>query len=411
MGGISLRDLMRFKTAFGTGIAAAAILWSASGLTAEVVKVGVIAPFSGNFSGSFGAPFRQGIEAYVAQHGQPAPEISIEWIYRDNSQVDPQRAKALAQELVVKDKVQYLAGIMTTPEALAIAPLAQSAKIPTVLFNSSTSIVVSKSDYFVRTSNTLPQVTVPIARNALKRGIRNVITAVADYSPGIDAETAFKKTFEAGGGTIVESIRMPLSTTDFGPYMQRIKIAKPDALFVFLPYGPPTYSFVRSYADSGLRASGVRFLGTSETQESDLQEQGDAALGLETTYFYSAVHPSPENKAFVEAVAKLAPGATPNPATVSAYDGTHVLYTMIKATAGKPDPDGALSAAKGLSWTSPRGPVRIDPQTRDIIQNVYLRVVERDAAGRWSTVKPKPSKPSPITAWSFQGNERPAYPR
>jgi branched-chain amino acid transport system substrate-binding protein len=175
---------------------------------------------------------------------------------------------------------------------------------------------------------------------------------------------------------------MPLSTTDFGPFLQRIRLAKPDALFTFLPFGPPTFGFVKAYNDNGLRQSGVRFLGTAETQETDLQALGDPAIGLETGYFYSGAHRSPENKAFVERLERLFPGAIANPATVSAFDGTRALYTMIKATGGKADPAGAMAAIKGAKWESPRGPISIDPQTRDIIQNVYIRNVKRDESGK-----------------------------
>jgi branched-chain amino acid transport system substrate-binding protein len=361
------------------GVLAVLTLGSAA-IAAETVKVGVIGTFSGPFSGSFGTPFRQGIETYVAQYGQPLPDITVEWIYRDLPQADPQKARAIAQELVVKDKVQYLAGFVFTPNAIAAAPVATQAKVPTVIFNASASAVVSKSDYFVRTSNTLPQVSIPVAKNAIKKGIKRVVTAVADYGPGVDSETAFKKTFEAGGGQVLETIRMPLNTTDFTPILQRIRSAKPDALFVFLPYGPPTYSFVKAYHENRLKKEGIAFLGTSETQETDLQEQGEAAIGLETAYHYSAAHPSPENKAFIETLKKVAPSAVANPATVAAYDGTHVLYQMIKATGGKPDADKALQTVKGMAWNSPRGPIKIDAATRDIVQNVYMRVVERDPA-------------------------------
>lgn len=348
----------------------------------ETVKVGIIAPFSGGFAGSFGEPFRQGVETYVAMHGDPAEDIKVEFIYRDLPTADPGRARNLAQELVARDGVQYLAGFVFTPNAVAAAAVAEGARIPTVIFNASTSMVVSQSQYFVRTSNTLPQVTVPTAQNALENGYRTVITAVSDYGPGIDAETHFVKTFEEGGGEVLESIRMPLTTTDFGPYLQRISLQAPDALFVFLPYGPPTFSFVNGYRDNGLDQAGIAFIGTSETQESDLQALGDAALGLETGYFYSAAHESPENEAFVAKLRELYPDADPNPATVSAFDGTHVLYEMIRATNGQADPDAAIEAVKGLAWESPRGPISIDPETRDIVQNVYIRVVERGEDGR-----------------------------
>lgn len=354
----------------------------ASPVMAETVKVGVIGPFSGPFSGSFGDPFRQGVETYVAMNGQPSDDIEVEFIWRDLPGVDPARAKNLAQELVARDGVQYLAGFVFTPNAIAAAPVSQGAKVPTVIFNASTEMVVSKSDYFIRTSNTLPQVTAPVAENALEKGYKTVVTAVSDYGPGVDAEKSFVEAFTAGGGEVVETIRMPLSTTDFGPFLQSIGLKKPDALFVFLPYGPPTFSFVKGYRDNGLDTAGIDFIGTSETQESDLQALGDAAIGLETGYFYSAAHDSDENRAFIEKLRELYPDAEANPATVSAFDGTHALYEMIRATKGEKAPDEAIAAIKGMSWESPRGPITIEADTGDITQNVYIRVVERDSDGR-----------------------------
>ncbi len=363
-------------------LAAAVAAISTAPLMAETVKVGVIGPFSGPFSGSIGEPFRQGVETYVAMNGQPTEDIEVEFIYRDLQAPDPGRARALAQELVARDGVQYLAGFVFTPNAIAAAGISAQAKIPTVIFNASASAVVSQSPYYVRTSNTLPQVSVPTAQNALEKGYRTVVTAVSDYGPGVDAETSFVKAFEAGGGEVLETIRMPLSTTDFGPYLQSIQLQEPDALFVFLPYGPPTYSFVNAYRNNGLDDAGIAFVGTSETQEVDLQSLGEAAIGLETGYFYSAAHESPENEAFKEKLAELFPDAEPNPATVSAFDGTHALYEMIRATEGQPDPDAAIAAISGASWESPRGPITIDAETRDIIQNVYIRVVEQEENGR-----------------------------
>ena len=349
---------------------------------APIVKVGIIGPFSGPFSATFGTPFRQGVETYVAQHGVMAGNARVEFIYRDLEGPNPEKAKALAQELIVKEKVQYLGGFVFTPNAMAVAPLITSAKVPLVIFNASTSAIVSRSEYFVRTPNTLPQVTVPVAKFALEQKFKRAVTVVSDYGPGIDAESSFKAAFESGGGQVVESIRMPVSATDFSPFMQRIRSIKPDVLFGFLPAGPPTFGFVKSYNENGLRAEGIRFLGTAETQETDLQALGAPALGLETGYFYSAAHDSPENKAFLASLAKIAPAAVANPSTVSAFDGTHVLYKMIEATGGKPDADKAVAAIKGLSWASPRGPVKIDPATRDIVQNVYMRKIERDSTGK-----------------------------
>ena len=347
-----------------------------------VVKVGIVGPFSGPFSGTFGTPFRQGVEAYVAQHGKMAGKTRVEFVFRDLEGPNPEKAKALAQELIVKEKVQYLGGFVFTPNALAVAPLINSAKVPTVIFNASTSMIVSKSDYFVRTSNTLPQVTVPTAKFALEQGLKRAVTAVSDYGPGIDAETSFKAAFEAGGGKVIETIRMPVNASDFGPFMQRVRALKPDVLFGFLPAGPPTFGFTKAYNENALRADGIRFLGTAETVESDLQALGAPAIGLETGYYYSGVHESPENKAFLASLAKVSPSAVANPSTVSAFDGAHVLYKMIEAAGTEKNAAKAMEAVKGLSWNSPRGPIKIDAVTRDVVQNVYMRKVERDASGK-----------------------------
>jgi branched-chain amino acid transport system substrate-binding protein len=361
--------------------ASAALVFSTAAPAAETVKVGVIGPFSGQLSGSWGTPFRQGMETYTAQKGALTGDIKIEYIYRDLPTVDPQRARALAQELIVRDKVQYLAGFVSTPDALAVANVIQSAKIPSVIFNAAGPTIVAKSDYFLRTSNTLPEITVPVAKYMAENGLKRVVTAVADYSPGADAEAAFKEAY-GNSGQVIESIRMPLSTTDFGPFLQKIRLLKPDALFVFLPAGPATFGFVKAYQENGMKAEGIRFFGLSETQESDLQQLGDAAIGLETSYIYSAAHESKVNTDFQAAYRKLYPNGTVNPATVMAYDGTHVLRTMIEATKGKKDADGAMKAAKGLAWESPRGPVRIDPTSRELVQNVYIRSVQKGPDGR-----------------------------
>lgn len=363
-------------------LAGAALLGGAGGPAAAAeVKVGVIAPFSGPFA-MYGRQFRQAIEVYRAQHGEPAGGHRLAFVWRDLEQADPPRAKALAQELVVKEKVHYLAGVVFTPNALAIAPLAQEAAVPFVIFNAATSAITARSDYIVRTSYTLAQVTVPVARYALEEGVRRVVTAVTDYGPGHNAEAAFVEHFTKGGGTVIESLRMPLKATDFGPFVQRIKAAAPEALYVFLPGGPPTYGFVKAFAENGLKEAGIRFFGSAETQETDLEALGEAALGLETGLHYSAAHASPLNEAFVAELARRFPGAVANFASVGAYDGLHLIHRMVEATDGGRDATKALAAVKGLAWESPRGPLRLDPVTRHVVQNVYIRRVERGLDGR-----------------------------
>lgn len=343
---------------------------------ADTVKVGIVAPFSGPFA-HYGKLFKDGAESYLTQQGGKFAGHDIEIIYRDSGGPNPGGTKTAAQELIVNDRVDYLGGFVFTPNAMAVAPLIQQSKTPTVIFNAATSSITPKSDYFVRTSYTLWQVTVPIAQWAKKQGINKVVTAVMDYAPGVDGETAFKDEFTKLGGEVVESIRMPLNTNDFSPFAQRIKASGAQAVYVFLPGGPPNLGFVNAYNQNGLKEAGVQFLGTAEMDEFDLQKFGDSALGLMTSFHYSADHDSDANRDFKAAMKKQAADALANYASVGAYDGMRVIHKMVEATDGKKDGAKALAAIKGFEWESPRGPAKIDPDSRHITQNVYLRKVER----------------------------------
>ena len=349
---------------------------------ADVIKVGVIAPMSGPFS-AVGQTWEGATKAYQKLNGTTVGKHTIEVIYRDLPEINPAQAKALAQELIVKEGAQYIAGLYFTPDTLAVAALAQEAKVPVVIFNASTSSLLDKSDFLLRTSYTLPQMAVPVAKYALEKNVRNVVTLVSDFGPGLDAEKGFTTAFVSGGGKLLEAIRAPLKTTDFGPLMQRVKALKPDALYVFAPGGPATYAMVKAYNEAGLRAAGVRFLGTAETDEDQLRAIGPDLLGIETGMFYSATHNSPLNNAVIKALGEVAPKAIPTVQLANAYDGLHVIYHMVKATDGKRDGAKALASAKGHSWESPRGPVKIDPASREFVQNVYMRVVEKDPSGRY----------------------------
>jgi branched-chain amino acid transport system substrate-binding protein len=355
---------------------AATFSLGSSTAAAQAVKVGIVGPFSGPFA-HYGTLFKAGAEAYVASQGGKLAGKTVELIYRDTGGPNPGQTKTLVQELIVKDKVDYLGGFVFTPNAFAVAPLIQQSQTPTVIFNAATSAITDKSEFFIRTSYTLWQVTVPLAQWAAKNKIGKVVIAVADYGPGIDAETAFRSEFAKQGGTVVEAIRMPLSTTDFSPFMQRIKASGAQAVYTFLPGGPPNLGFVKAYNENGLAKAGIQFLGTAETDEFDLQKFGDAALGLTTSFHYAAAHDSPVNKKFIAALAAQNPQAVANYASVGAWDGMQVIHQMIAATDGKKDGLKAIAAARSLQWESPRGPVRIDPKTRHIVQNVYLRKVER----------------------------------
>lgn len=370
---------MILKFASALAIALAAIVLPAR---ADVVKVGVIAPMSGTFALT-GQVWEGAIKAYQKLHGTTAGGHTIEVIYRDMPEINPAQARALAQELVIKEGVQYLAGLYFTPDALAVAALAQEAKVPVVIFNASTSSILDKSEYLLRTSYTLPQVGVPVAKYALEKNVKSVVTLVSDFGPGLDAEKAFTTAFVAGGGKLIEGIRAPLKTTDFGPLMQRVKSLKPDALYVFAPGGPLTYALIKAYNEAGLKAAGVRFLGTAETDEDQLQTMGPEVLGFETGMFYSASHKSAKNEALIKTLQEVAPKAVPTVQLVNAFDGLHVIYHMVEATNGKRDGPKAIASAKGFSWESPRGPMKIDPNSRELVQNVYMRVVEKDPSGRY----------------------------
>jgi branched-chain amino acid transport system substrate-binding protein len=357
-------------------LAACGVISSAA--SADVIKVGVIGTMSGPYA-LFGQNFKMGIDAWVAQHGSKVGDHEVEFIYRDEESPNPAKSKALAQELLVKDKVQYLAGLYFTPDAMAVAPLLEEAKTPLIVLNAATSAIVEKSPYIVRTSFTMWQNTVPAAQVATKNGSKKVAIAVSDYGPGVDAENAFKKTFEAGGGIVTEAIRMPLNTTDFSPIMQRIKDSGADTIFTFLPAGPPTLGFVKAYIDNGLKAAGVKLMSTGDVvTEPDLPNIGDSGIGILSTYHYAVSHDSPENKAFLDQIVK--DGGKLDEVTmtsVAAYDGARLIYRMIEATNGQRDPEKAVAAVKGMQWVSPRGPVSIDPETRHIRQNVYLREVAK----------------------------------
>jgi len=365
-------------------LAAVAALAMSGAAYADTIKIGVVGPFSGPFALQ-GKNFKAGIDAYMALNGSKVGDDDIEIIYRDVPQADPAQSKALAQELVVKEGVQYLAGFYFTPDAMAVTPLLTQANVPLVVMNAATSAIVTKSPLVVRTSFTTWQTSTPIAKVAKDAGVTKVISVVSDYGPGVDAENAFKAGFEAAGGQVVEAIRMPLATNDFSPIMQRIKDSGAEGVFAFLPSGPTTLGFVKAFKENGLKDGGIKFFAPGDlTQESDLPALGEAALGIQTTFHYAVSHDSPENKAFVEAAGK----AIGNPAelsfpSVGAYDGMHVIYKMIEATGGEQDAVKAVDAVKGLSWTSPRGPVAIDPESRHITQNIYLREVAKADDGTY----------------------------
>jgi branched-chain amino acid transport system substrate-binding protein len=344
----------------------------------ETIKIGLIAPFSGPFA-DYGKQMEGGIKAYMKQHGDKVAGKKIELIIKDTTGPVPEVAKRLAQELVVRDKVDFLAGFGLTPEALAVAPIAEQAKKPMIIMNAATSIITTKSNYIARVSMTLPQISAPMGTWAVKNGVKRVITLVADYGPGIDAETAFKTNFVGGGGQVLESVRVPLRNPDFAPYIQRIKDAKPEAVFIFVPAGEQAIAFMKGYRERGLAEAGIKVIATGDlTDDHVLQAMGDVTLGVITTFHYSAAHNSPENKTFLKLFAEANPnGGRPNFMAAAAYDGMSAIYDVSRKLNGKIDGDKAMALLKGMKINSPRGPITIDPQTRDVVQTVYVRKVEK----------------------------------
>jgi branched-chain amino acid transport system substrate-binding protein len=358
------------------GAALGAALFAAPALADDnTVTIGMILPMTGPFA-STGKQERAAAELYMQQHGDTVAGKKIVLEVKDDTGA-PEVTKRLAEELIGNDHAKVLMGFGLTPLALAAAPVATEAKVPAIVTAAATAMITEKSPYIVRTSFTLPQASKPMAEWALKNGIKKVVTIVADYGPGVDAEKWFSDTFEKGGGKVTQKIRVPLKNPDFAPFLQRVKDDAPDAVFVFVPSGQGAV-FMKEFVERGLDKSGIKLIGTGDVTDDDLIAGfGDAALGVITTHHYSAAHNSPENKAFVAAFEKANNGMRPNFMAVGGYDGMALVYKALEKTKGDASGGALIAAMKGMSWMSPRGPVSIDPDTRDIIQNIYVRKVEK----------------------------------
>ncbi|MDE1948047.1 MAG: ABC transporter substrate-binding protein [Burkholderiales bacterium] len=356
-----------------------ALLAVACGLAAgaqaqsDTVKIGVILPMTGQ-QASTGRQVAAGIKLWMAQHGDKAGGKKVEVLIKDDATV-PATTRRLAQELVVNDKVVALAGFGITPAAMAVAPIATQSKTPMVVMAAATSSITEASPFVVRTSFTLPQASVAIAEWAAKNNIHKVVTLVSDYGPGNDAEKFFVSQFQLNRGVVLDKLRTPLASPDFAPVLQKVRDDKPDALFVFLPSGQGA-QFMKQFAERGLDKAGIKLIGTGDiTDDDQLNEMGDVALGVVTAHHYSAAHPSALNKKFVadfEAANKF----RPNFMAIGGYDGMRVIYNALNATKGGSG-QALLDAMKGQMFESPRGPVLIDAQTRDIVQDIYIRRVEK----------------------------------
>jgi branched-chain amino acid transport system substrate-binding protein len=361
----------------GFRIAALLVGMFAAGLSIaqESIKIGLVLPMTGPF-GLSGRQVEAGARLYMARHGDTVAGRKVELIVKDDAGT-ADAAKRHAQDLVVNNKVNVLAGFGLTPLAMAAAPVATQSKTPMVVMVAATASVIDASPYIVRTSFTMPQVSSGMADWGPKNGIKTVVTLVTDYGPGLDTERAFKERFVANGGQVVESVRVPMRNADFAPALQRVRDARPDALFVFVAESSGV-AVMKQFVERGLDKAGIKLIGTGDMLGDDvINDMGDVALGIVTSHHYSAAHPGQVNRDFVQTYGKANNGLRPNFMVVAGYDGMHVIYEALRKTNGTGNGDALLAAMRGLRFESPRGPVTIDPRTRDIVQNVYLRKVER----------------------------------
>lgn len=351
------------------------MLAAGSALAQDAVKIGLILPMTGPFA-STGRQVEAGVRAYMSLHGDTVAGKKIELVLRDDAGTGDQ-TRRIAQELVVNEGVSMLAGFGLTPLAMSVAPVLNQAKVPAIITSATTSAIMKQSDYFVRTSMGGPQSALPVATWAVENGLKRVVTLVTDYGPGHDIEKGFTDQFKKEGGEIVEAVRVPLQNPDFAPFLQRVRDAKPDAVFVFVPSGVGSL-FMKQFTDRGLKEAGIKLIATGDVTDDDLLNAiGDPAMGVVTGHFYSANHDSPENKAFVAEVRKANNNMRPNFMSVGGYDAMHLAYASLEKTGGDTDGTKLIEAMKGMEWTSPRGPIAIDPTTRDIVQDIYIREVKQ----------------------------------
>jgi len=348
----------------------------------DTIKIGVITSLTGPAADS-GAQMKAGIETYLRLNGDKVAGKRIEIVYKDDTGTQPDVAKRLATELVTRDKVDILAGFIFTPNAMAAAGIADQAKKPMVVMNAAASVLTTRSPYITRISYTIAQTAKPLAQWAYKTGSRRVFTVVSDYAPGLDAETWFNKTFTGLGGEIVGTVRMPLSTVDYSAFVQRVKDTKPDAIHVFLPNGQPMVSFTKSYREKGLDKAGIRFLGGEGWADEDvLTSGGDALLGIYSAGFYSFTRPGAENRKFLDGFSKTVDGKfKPSFLAAASYDGMTLIAKTLAQTKGNAEAGAFMQAVKGYTSPSPRGTVTIDPTTRDIVQSIHIRRIDKAPSG------------------------------
>ena len=360
----------------GLSVIVIALLGAAPASAQGPIKVGVILPYSGQFA-DVATQLDNGIKLYMKQHGDVVAGRKIEIIRKDSGGIAPDVAKRLAQELIVRDNVDVLAGFALTPNALAVGDVSAQAKKFMVVMNAATAVITTKSPFMVRTSLTVPQLNEAFGGWAYRTGVRKVYTMVSDYGPGHDAEGAFQRGFKEAGGEVIGEVRIPVNNPDFSAFVQRAKDASPEAIYIWVPGGAQPAAVGKTLAERGISPAKTKVLGQGEvTTEEALKSMGDASLGIITAYHYDYNHDSATNRAFVKAYNE-ANNRNPDIYTIGGYDGMHLIYEALNKTGGKTDAESLVAAAKGMAWESPRGPISIDPDTRDIIQTIYIRRVEK----------------------------------
>jgi len=346
---------------------------------AQTVKIGVISTYSGP-NAQYGQNMERGLRLYMKHNAEKLPPgVKVELVLRDDGGPNPDQAKRLAQELILRDKVDLLTGFVWTPNAMAVAPLVTEAKMPTVILNAASSQITRRSPYFVRFSFTEWQISYPLGQWAATR-YKRAYQIVSDYAPGYDAEEAFAKGFTEKGGQVIGKVRVPLASLDFVPFMQRAMDMKPDIVFGFVPAGKLSVQLMKAFSDLGLDKAGIRLIGSGNlTTDEELQGMGEVAVGKMTTYHYSVAADRPANKAFQAMFTKeYSDKAVGNFATVAAWDAMDAIFAAIRAQGGKLDPERTIELLRNYrNANSPRGPISIDPETRDIVQNIYIREVRR----------------------------------
>jgi branched-chain amino acid transport system substrate-binding protein len=361
-------------------VLAASLLVTGTAQAQQPLKIGLIMAYSGQFADT-ATQIDNGVKMYMKQHGDTVAGRKIEIIRKDTGGPNPDVAKRLAQELVVRDGVDILGGFTLTPEALAAADVSAEAKKFMVIMNAATSIITTKSDFSTRTSMTLPMIADSAGKWAIKSGIKKAYTMVSDFGPGHDAERAFHTAFKEGGGEIIGSVRMPVANPDFSAFVQRAKDLNPESIFIFVPGGAQPAALGKAFAERGVDPNKVKIIGTGEVvDETALKSMGDVALGIVTAWHYDYALDNPRNKEFVKNY-NAEFNRNPDFFSVGGYDGMHVIYETLKKTGGKADAASLIAAAKGMKWESPRGPMSIDPDTRDVVQTVYIRRVEKTPGG------------------------------